>query len=343
VKPEFDEWLSGQGPQEEVVICTRVRLARNLEGFRFAAAQDSEEAEVLTQTAEKALRPIARKFGWEWVDLAAANSIDRQVLVERHLISRELGDTDRARGVMFDDVGRASLMVNEEDHLRLQVFRSGLRLRDAWEAADGVDDEMASILPFAYSSAYGYLTSCPTNTGTGLRISVLLHLPALVASKQIETATNAIQEMNMTVRGLYGEGSQALGDLFQISNQRTLGDSEQHILESVESAVTSLLAFEHRHRDELRQKPLVVQDRAYRALGVLERARTLTSEETMTLLSRLRLGRVLHVLDAPPIEALNRIFLLTQPAHLQKRVGHPLDPHERDQHRAELVRKILAG
>lgn len=336
-----DEWLRGEGPNIDVVVCTRVRLARNMEGFSFSIAQDDSEAELLTTTVEEALRPLARKLRWTWVDLRRENPLNRQVLVERHLISRELEDANRARGVLFDELGRSCLMVNEEDHLRLQVFRAGLRMKEAWDVADEIDDEIASVLPYAYSSRFGFLTSCPTNTGTGLRISVLMHLPALVTAREIEKATQAIQEMSMTVRGLYGEGSQAIGDLFQISNQKTLGETEDEILRCLQSAVENLVGWERRQREEFLQNPLFVEDRASRALGILERARQLTSEETMNMLSRIRLGRILGVMQEPSLEALSRIFLLAQPGHLQQRAGQELDPRERDALRAELVRGIL--
>lgn len=336
-----DEWLRGSGPDEDVVLCTRVRLARNVEGHSFAIAQDEQEAAAVTAAVTEALGPVADSRNWQWVDLREVSRLERRCLVERHLISRELDEADRARGVLFDADGRASVMVNEEDHLRIQIFRSGLRMEEAWEAADRIDDEIAERLAYAWSNEFGFLTSCPTNTGTGLRISVLMHLPALVTAKEIEKATNAIHEMNMTVRGLYGEGSQDVGDLFQISNQKTLGASEAEILESLSSAVRSLIAFERRQREEFLNNRIFVEDRAWRAVGILERARSLSSEETMNLLSRIRLGHVLGLVDEPSPQQLNRIFLLTQPAHLQQRAGSQLEPRQRDELRARLVREIL--
>lgn len=338
---EGDEWLRGEGPDEDVVVCTRVRLARNVEGHSFALAQDDREAVEVSQQIADSLAPVAERHDWHWLDLREVPALDRRCLVERHLISRELEEAERARGVLFDERGTASLMVNEEDHLRIQIFRSGLRMREAWEAADSIDDEIAERVEYAWSSEFGFLTSCPTNTGTGLRISVLMHLPALVVAKEIEKATNAIHEMDMTVRGLYGEGSQDFGDLFQISNQKTLGASELEILESLHRAVQNLIQFERRQRESFQDVSIHVADRAWRAVGILERARKLSSEETMSLLSRIRLGQVLHVVDTPTPDQLNRIFLLTQPGHLQKRAGSTLGPSERDELRAQLVREIL--
>lgn len=336
-----DEWLRGEGPDEDIVLCTRVRLARNIEGHCFAIAQDDDEAEAVASTVATALHPIAERHGWRWHDLRDVTTLDRRCLVERHLISRELEEAERARGVLFDEHGRASIMVNEEDHLRIQVFRSGLRMQEAWEAADAIDDEIAACLEYAWSNEFGFLTSCPTNTGTGMRISVLMHLPALVIAKEIEKATSAIHEMDMTVRGLYGEGSQDFGDLFQISNQKTLGASEQEILKSLEGAVQSLIEWERRQRTRFQEAPIHVADRAWRAVGILERARKLSSEETMSLVSRIRLGQVLEIIDSPTLQQMSRIFLLTQPGHLQQRAGSPLGPSERDELRAQLVRQIL--
>ena len=336
-----DEWLRGIGPDEDVVLCTRVRLARNVDGHSFAIAQNKQEASEITETINAALAPIAAAEQWDWVDLQEVSTLDRRCLVERHLISKELEEADRARAVLFDAKGRASIMVNEEDHLRIQVFRSGLRMEEAWEAADRIDDAIAKRIAYAWSSEFGYLTSCPTNTGTGLRISVLMHLPALVTAKEIDKATNAIHEMNMTVRGLYGEGSQDVGDLFQISNQKTLGQAEEEILQGLASAVRSLIEYERRQRQVFLQNRVFIEDRAWRAVGILERARSLSSEETMNLLSRIRLGQVLDLVDEPTSQQLNRIFLLTQPGHLQQHAGSQLEARKRDELRARLVREIL--
>ncbi|MEZ5989227.1 MAG: ATP--guanido phosphotransferase [Planctomycetota bacterium] len=340
---QLDEWLSGRGPESDVVYCTRVRLARNVEGFTFSPRQDAAEADTLVQTVHKALAPIARDHGLRWLDLREVPGLERQVLVERHLISRELEASDRPRAVLVAEDGRECLMVNEEDHLRLQVFRSGLDAQSACAAAEGFDDEVAEVLPYAFSSRLGFLTSCPTNTGTGLRISVMVHLPALVLTKEIDKATMAIQEMNMTVRGFFGEGSHAVGDLFQVSNQRTLGESEEQILQALDRAVSALVRWERKQREEFRDRPLYVEDQANRALGVLTHARILSSEETINLISKLRLGRLLDFVPEPSLEDLNRIFLLTQPGHLQRKVGRELLPGERDRLRSEWVRRILRG
>ncbi len=339
----LDEWLSGEGPDSDIVYCTRVRLARNIEGYSFSPMQEPPEATALLRTIQQALQPLAKNRDLQWIDLEQEDSFSKQTLVERHLISRELQMSDRPRAVVVDEKGRESLMINEEDHLRLQFFRAGMQLQETWRAADRLDDEIADLLPYAWSSRLGFMTSCPTNTGTGMRISVMLHLPALVITKEIEKATTAIAEMNMTVRGLFGEGSHAVGDFFQVSNQRTLGESEDQIIENLGRAVESLVHWERRQREEFRKSPLYIEDQANRAYGVLERARILSSEEAINLLSRLRLGRLLDLIEEPSLADLNRIFLMTQPGHLQTRSGRELHPGERDRLRAEWVRAILSG
>ncbi len=342
-KADLDEWISGRGAESDIIFCTRVRLARNLEDHVYSPRMSNGDRELLTETVRKALAPLAKDRGWNWIDLTERNALERQILVERHAISLELAQKEGSRGVLVDDQVRSSLMVNEEDHIRLQIFRAGLELEDAWEAADSLDDEISELLPYAFSQRFGFLTACPTNTGTGMRLSVLLHLPGLVAAKEVEKATGAIQEMDMAVRGLYGEGTRAVGDLFQVSNQRTLGCSEDSILEKISAAVSCLVSWERRVREAFREEPSFVEDRAQRALGILERAQSLSSEETMDLVSRLRLGVFLGLVEGLDPTQLNRIFLLTQPGHLQQHVGQELNPAERDAVRAKLVREILLG
>lgn len=340
-EPALDEWVSLQGPDSDVVFCTRIRLARNIETASFSPTLADDEAAELVHTLHTSLAPIARKHGWSYTNLRELDTLQRQVLLERHLVSRELIESEQVRGVFHDQHGTSGCMLNEEDHLRLQVFRSGLQIDEAWEAADLLDDEVSEVVPYAFDQRFGFLTACPTNTGTGMRASVLLHLPALVLAKEIEKAANAIQDMPMAVRGFYGEGSRAVGDLFQLSNQRTLGLDEDQTIESLGHAVTSLIRWEREQRETYRKDPLFLQDRAHRSLGVLQHAQRLTSEEALDLVSKLRLGRVLGLVEEIGEEQLMRIFLLTQPGHLQDHAQRALGPEERDRHRAQLVREIL--
>ena len=337
------EWLSGRGPDADIVISSRVRLARNVRGHRFLIqAEGDERADI-----EQELRGILNRvdFGEEmvYIPLQKAGPIDAEVLVERHLISRELARADGPRAVCCSPDEGTSIMVCEEDHLRMQVLRSGFQLDAAWEAADRLDDRVAKHAEFAFSSRYGYLTCCPTNVGTGLRASVMMHLPALVYTKHIEKVFGAGGKMGLAVRGLYGEGTQAEGDFFQISNQVCLGVSETDVLEKLARIVPSFVDYERKVRDQLaRTDRAALEDKVWRAYATLRSARTITSSETLELLSAIRLGVNLGLLPKPlTIETVNELFVSSQPAHLQKLGGGPLEPKQRDIARASLLRKRL--
>jgi len=233
-------------------------------------------------------------------------------------------------------------MVNEEDHLRLQVMRSGFALDEAWQYIDKVDDLLEQRVSYAFSEEFGYLTACPTNVGTGMRSSVMLHLPALVLTKQIEKVFRALQKINLAVRGLYGEGSRASGDFYQISNQVTLGKSETQILNEIREVIPQIITYERQARAALlRESRQALQDRVSRALGTLCSATMMTSEETMDLLSSVRLGVNLQLLDDITILTVNELFIHTQPAHLQKLMGSLLDGEERNAARARYLRTRL--
>jgi protein arginine kinase len=336
------EWLRGSGPESDIVICTRARLARNVDGFAFSPMIQEEEARELNKLLSRRVLEAMPSGALKYTDLLEATELDRQVLLERHLISRELSGGTRARGVVISGTEDVSIMINEEDHLRLQVFRSGFRVEDAWLEVEKLDEAIGGRLRFAFSEDYGFLTACPTNVGTGLRISAMLHLPGLVWSKQIEKAHNAVQKLHLAVRGLYGEGSRATGDFYQISNQVTLGRPESDIRRDVALAVLKIVTWEREIRQELFEKSrIVLEDRVMRALGVLERARTLTSEEALDNLSHVRVGIHLGLIKELEIPKLNRLLLLTQPGHLQVLEGRPLEPAERDVLRARRVRQIL--
>ena len=347
IPPELDlgEWLRADGPDHDLALCTRVRFARNVEGYRFAPMLDAEEARNLQAFLTQQLAQLDTGSPWTVLDLRALPALDREVLVERHLISRDHAIAERPRSVARDESERVSIMINEEDHLRSQVFRSGAQIGATYAAAEQLDDALLGIAPLAFSEEFGFLTSCPTNVGTGLRLSVMLHLPGLVWSEDIEQAANSCQKIHLAVRGLYGEGSRALGDFYQVSNQVTLGRSEAQIVEDVQVAVDRLLRWEREVREALLQRESRARtlDRIYRALGTLQNARILTSEECLNGLSAVRFGVQQKVLTGLTIRDLNRILLLSQPAHLQKLHGRRLDAAERDRHRADLVRGVLEG
>jgi protein arginine kinase len=336
------EWLRGTGAESDIVMSSRIRLARNLATLPFtnrASAHQKAELEALLRDRINKL-DVNPRLGY--LSITGLSSLDRQFLIERQLISREIAAAEGPRGVAFDERETASLMINEEDQLRLQVIRSGLSLDEAWQQIDRVDDVLEEKLTYAYSEEFGYLTACPTNVGTGMRASVLLHLPALGWTKQIEKVFRALQKINLAVRGLYGEGSRASGDFYQISNQVTLGKSEANILQEIREVIPEIIKYERHARNTLvRENKQALQDRVRRAFGTLGNATLMTSEETMDLLSMVRLGIHLGLLEDITILVLNELFLNTQPAHLQKLMGNLLDGEERNAARAQYLRTRL--
>jgi protein arginine kinase len=341
--PNLGEWLRGTGPESDIVISTRVRLARNLADLPFTSrANHAHKAEVVAR-ARDAIAKANSAHTLEYIDIPSMPSLDRQFLVERQLISRDLaGSLDGPRGVAFDSTETASVMVNEEDHLRLQVMRSGFSLHEAWQDIDRLDDALEQRLPYAFHPQFGYLTACPTNVGTGMRASVMLHLPALGITKQIEKVFRALQKINLAVRGLHGEGSRAFGDLYQISNHVTLGKSETRILNEISEVIATILQYERHARSAMmKERRQAEHDRVARAISALGTSPMITAEETMELLSTVRLGIHLQLLEGIPVTAVNQLFIHTQSAHLQKLAGHSLDGEERNAARAKYLKAKL--
>lgn len=336
------EWLRGTGPESDIVISSRIRLARNLSAFPFsnrASAHQKGEIEHLLRERVNKLELDPRLV---YVGISGLTPIDRQFLVERQLISRELANSEGPRGVAVGPQETTSVMVNEEDHIRLQVMRSGFALDEAWQEIDRLDDLLEQKISYAFSEEFGYLTACPTNVGTGMRASVMLHLPALVLTKQIEKVFRALQKINLAVRGLYGEGSRASGDFYQISNQVTLGKSETVIQQEIREVIPQIITYERQARQALtRENRDALHDRVSRAFGTLRSATMMTSEETMDLLSSVRLGVNLGLLEGITIPTVNELFIHTQPAHLQRLMGSALDGEERNSARARYLRNRL--
>jgi protein arginine kinase len=336
------EWLRGTGPESDIVISSRVRLARNLAAFPFTnRASAHQKAEIEAMLRER-IAKLDLEPRLDYINLQTLSLLDRQFLVERQLISRDFATTEGPRGVALGPHETVSVMVNEEDHLRLQVMRSGFALDEAWQGIDKVDDLLEQRITYAFSEEFGYLTACPTNVGTGMRASVMLHLPALELTKQIEKVFRALQKINLTVRGLYGEGSRASGNFYQISNQVTLGKSETTILGEIREVIPQIITYERQARSTLvRESRQALQDRVSRAFGTLCSATMMTSEETMDLLSSVRLGINLSLLEDITIPTVNELFIHTQPAHLQKLMGTALDGEERNSARARYLRGRL--
>ncbi len=338
------EWLRGSGPESAIVISSRIRLARNLAQFPFLTrADDGVRSEIETLLRSK-IENLDSQCNLGYLDVGTLNDLDRQFLVERQLISRELAESHGSRGVGISEEENVSLMINEEDHLRMQVLRSGFALDDCWREINLIDDAIESEVTYAFSERWGYLTACPTNVGTGIRVSVMLHLPALVLTKEIQKVFQALQKISLAVRGLYGEGSQAMGDFYQISNQVTLGKSEEQVIAAIQDVVPNIIDYERRMRNELiKQNRQGLHDQVSRAYGILRNAQTISSEETMHLLSSVRMGIDLELIDGLDMSTINELFIQTQPAHLQKIQHEPLESAERNAVRASYLRRRLSA
>lgn len=338
------EWLKGTGPESDIVISTRVRLARNLKGYPFTLRASASQREELMLAVSEALKAAHLDKSVVSLKLNEVPEIHRDVLVERHLISRELASAEGPRAVVFGRGEMLSIMVNEEDHLRLQWIKSGFDVDRAFAALLKVDQALEAKLPYVTSPKYGYLTACPTNLGTGIRVSVMVHLPALTLKDHVQKVFKAAEKMNHAIRGLYGEGTRAFGDFYQISNQATLGRSEEEIIESVKAILPKVLEYERRMRGQLfTEERAMVEDKVFRALATMRSARMLNVQEMMSHLSLIRLGIDLGIVNDITTQTVNEIFILGQPSHLQREEGREMAPNERDQKRAELVRSRLAA
>jgi len=337
------EWLRGDGPMSDVVISSRIRLARNLADQPFLATAAPSDRTEIFRCVTDAITSTPAGADSIVVDVEDADPIDRSLLVERHLISRQHVAAEGARGVTISPDETLAVMINEEDHLRIQGLRSGLQLDNVWSDVNRLDDAIASQIAFAFDKQLGYLTACPTNVGTGIRVSVMLHLPALRLTKEIDRVARAARDLRLAVRGSYGEGTEAVGDLYQISNQTTLGKAEDAIINTFsEMIIPKMVEYERAARQTLAQHHAAqLDDKVWRAYGVLCNARRITSGETQSLLSPIRMGIHLGRFDRFDIAALNDIFLYTQSAHLQKLLGRTLDDDERAAARADYLRKRL--
>jgi protein arginine kinase len=336
------EWLRGAGPESDIVISSRVRLARNLANYPFSARLSAAERADVHRRLRDVILAEEISTPEMYLELTDAGELERTLLVERHLISREHSDGGGRRGVAVGEGEVVSVMVNEEDHLRIQVMKSGLQLREAWTLCDGTDDLIEAHVEYSFDKELGYLTACPTNVGTGMRASVMMHLPALVITRQIAKVFQAASKMNLAVRGLYGEGTEATGHFYQISNQSSLGRTEEQIIATIERVIPQIVRYERSARGSLMAKDrLRLEDRVWRAYGMLRYARMVTSEETLQLLSAVRMGVQLGMLVGLDEKRINALVLETQPAHLQALHGGELLPEERDRVRAEYLKSMM--
>jgi len=331
-----------KGPHDRIVMSSRVRLARNIKDAAFPGwAKKPERVRILDiiRPAVATLPEMRDSFAESMDNLS---TLDKQILVERHLISREHAAKSSGSGLVLNREETLSVMINEEDHMRMQALRPGLQIRHAWNAINQVDSELEKKLDYAFNADLGYLTACPTNIGTGIRVSAMLHLPGLVLAEQINPIIQSVNKLGLAVRGLYGEGTEALGNVFQVSNQMTLGESENGIVERLEKVLGQIIEHEENARATLLEKKAkMVLNHIGRAYGILANAHTITSKETMNLLSLMRLGVDLGVFPGVDRSLVDELFLVTQPAHLQKQHSEKLTAEERDLLRADMVRERL--
>jgi len=341
-------WLEASGDHADIVLSTRVRLARNLQGHAFGPRARVNDRESVLQAFKAAVERTDSLAGSSLLLMPDVAPRTRKILLERRLVTRDLlGDPDGApalgTAVQLSSRDPVSVMVNEEDHLRVQSLLSGLRIEEAWRLVDRVDEDLGRELPYAYHNEFGFLTSCPTNVGSGLRASVFMHLPGLVLTKEIGKVLQGLSQVGLTFRGLYGEGSEVVGNFFQVSNQTTLGKTEEDLIDHLDRIVRQVIQYELNARQVLlRDARGVTEDKIWRAYGLLRYARSLSFEELMNLLSGVRLGLSLKLLPGLRVYTLNKMMIFTQPAHLEQAAGHDLPSPESDAHRAAYVRRILA-
>ncbi len=334
------EWLKGTGPNAHIVLSSRIRLARNLTTSPFTNRAQRQDLEGVLNTVQTATGAIPQFKDATFFRLNEMDNVDRQFLVERHLMSHDHASNPQGKAVIVSREEALSVMVNEEDHLRIQVMQSGFNLDGTWDVINAIDNSLSEQLPYAFLPEWGFLTACPTNTGTAMRGSVMVHLPALVMTRQISKVLNAISKLSFASRGFYGEGTQAIGNFYQISNQVSLGHSEVDIIQNINGLIRQIVEQEEQARQALLvQNRLMLEDKICRASGTLKSARIISSQETIELLSMVRLGLDMGIITDMDPKALNELFIMIQPAHLQKIEGKKLGTAERDTRRARLIRE----
>ena len=340
---ELKKWYEKAGSCSDVVCSTRVRLARNLRQFPFPTRATDKQREAVEEKVKEALLSgnsiLSREF--RFIPLESASEEEAVSLVERHIVSPEFISDRRGKAVLISEDESISIMINEEDHLRIQVLKEGLSLKEAAETADRIDTLLSETLDFAYDPEFGYLTQCPTNLGTGMRASVMLHLPALTENGAMPRISSNLSKLGLTLRGTYGEGSKIVGALYQLSNQITLGLSENEAIENLRSITAQLMEEERKARSQMSEN-IGWRDKIDRAAGILKTARVLSSSEFMELLSYIRIGLSTGVLQGVAIEELNALMVNVQPATLMAKAGKQLDENQRDVLRATMARELCA-
>jgi protein arginine kinase len=337
------EWAREEGPRSDVILSSRVRFARNLASLPFPSRASKEQDRQVITRLRRASQSVNELRASEYLDLEGLEDLELDVLVERRLASRDLAKGSRKRGVLVAPGERITVMVNEEDHFRLTGILSGLRLGESLDLVNDVDRGLGQALDFAFDAELGFLTACPTNVGTGMRASVLAHLPALVLTRRAKKVIQGVAALGLSVRGYYGEGTEIMGNFFQISNQTTLGKGENEIVSRLDEVVRQILDFESSARDSMWTGARVqLEDKIYRAFGTLRSARTIAADEVVSLASAVRFGIALELPDLCSLRTLNEVLVISQPGHVSRLAGRSLGEEERRQFRAELIRKRLS-
>jgi len=335
-------WMQGNGPHNDIILSSRIRLARNIADIPFPAGLDAEKAKSVVAMVRDSLIKGDTPMKFKDFIMHELPQLERQFLVERHLISPGLSKNSTSGAALISSDGTASIMVNEEDHIRIQAILPGLQIKRSWEMASNIDDMLEQQLEYAYSENWGYLTSCPTNVGTGMRASVMVHLPALNITGNMSKILQAVTHIGLTIRGLYGEGTEIVGNIFQISNQITLGRAEEEIVENLTAVTMQIIEKEKEARKILLENNRIqTEDKIWRSWGIMKNARVISSQECMKLLSDIRLGVDMGIIENIPIQLLNEIMIETQTASVQKHSGKELSAGERDIIRAEMIRNKL--
>ena len=342
----LSRWMQGGGSSSDIVISSRVRLARNLNDVPFPPEMGRDDAIVVLDRAGHVTEHLetATDDHYAFYSLKAIDEIDRWVLVEKHLISPQLTRSAALSGIILREDEAVSIMVNEEDHFRVQCLLPGLKLEKAWELSDEVDDMLAEVVDYAFDDRLGHLTTCPTNLGTGMRASVMVHLPGLVMAEKLDSVVSGLSKVGAVVRGLYGEGSEATGNLFQISNRATLGQKESEIVDNLGAMVSEVVQRERSARELVyKQDRKKLEDRVYRSYGLLTNARMMGSEEGMQLLSLLRLGIDLNIVSHVSRDVFQELMIRTRPSIIQREADEAMESNARDIRRADLLRERLQG
>ena len=335
-------WYLQSGKDSDIVISTRIRLARNLEKYPFPTKFSKEQAQEVLKVIKEITPSLG--YGLKYINLNDMDDITKVSLVEKHIISPELAaNKNEAGAIVINEEENICIMINEEDHIRMQVFSFGLELENLKNLSVEIDEKLDSVLQYAVHEKYGYLTACPTNVGTGMRASVMVHLPALTITGNIGKILNVVNSFGMNIRGIYGEGTQSPGDIYQISNNQTLGLTENNIIQNISKITQKVIEQERMARKYLAKRSVDLEDSVYRAFGTLAYASKLSSEECKRLLSYVKLGTDLGIIKELDDRKIAKLYLYHQPANLQKYVGKVLDGYERDIKRPEVIKEIIRG